>query len=31
MSVYFLVEARLNGGWRSANRMEGVRNVSTVS
>ena len=33
MSEYFLVEARLKlvGGWRSAGRMEGVRNVLKVS
>ena len=33
MSDHFLVEARLKlvGGWRSAERMEGVRNVLKVS
>ena len=33
MSDHFLVEARLKllGGWRSAGRMEGVRNVLKVS
>ena len=33
MFDYFLVEARLKlvGGWRSAVRMEGVRNVLKVS
>ena len=33
MSDYFLVEAllKLVGGWRSAGRMEGVRNVLKVS
>ena len=33
LSDYFLVEARLKlvGGWRSAGRMEGVRNVFKVS
>ena len=33
MSDHFLVEARrkLVGGWRSARRMEGVRNVLKVS
>ena len=33
MSNHFLVEARLKllGGWRSAGRMEGVRNVLKVS
>ena len=33
MSDHFLVEARLKlvGGWRSAWRMEGVRNVMKVS
>ena len=33
MSEHFLVEARLKlvGGWRSAGRMEGVRNVLKVS
>ena len=33
MSPFFLVEARLKlvGGWRSAVRMEGVRNVLKVS
>ena len=33
MSDHFLVEARLKlvGGWRSAGRLEGVRNVLTVS
>ena len=33
MSDHFLVEARLKfvGGWRSARRMEGVRNVLKVS
>ena len=33
MSVHFLVEARLKlvGGWRSAGRMESVRNVLKVS
>ena len=33
LSDHFLVEARLKllGGWRSAGRMEGARNVLTVS
>ena len=33
MSDHFLVEARLKlvGGWRSAGRLEGVRNVLKVS
>ena len=33
LSDHFLVEARLKlvGGWRSAGRMEGVRNVLKVS
>ena len=33
MSDYFLVEVRLKlvGGWMSAGRMEGVRNVSKVN
>ena len=33
MSDHFLVEARLElvGGWRSAGRLEGVRNVVKVS
>ena len=33
LSDYFLVEARLKvvGGWRSARRMEGVRNVFKMS
>ena len=33
MSDHFLVEARLKlvGGWRSAGRVEGVRNVLKVS
>ena len=33
MSDHFLVEARMKlvGGWRSAGRMEGVRNVLRVS
>ena len=33
MSDHFLVETRLKlvGGWRSAGRMEGVRNVLKVS